>query len=139
MIGPSIGFGLTTSFDQEERIESPSDATFENGQKTRFVYSGSIPDAASFFAGVVLGIRYELPMKSDKSMSIVPELTYTLGLTSLQSSQDWGMGSIRAGVSVQWNTWITPTPPPPPPPPPPHSTTATATGLAGSSCERDQR
>ncbi len=122
VLGPSIGYFFSSSFEQKEHILEPAGAVFENGQPTRFTYSGNVPDASSLFFGIVVGLRYEIPIAADSSLSVVPELTYTHGLTSLQSSQDWSLQSIRAGIAVQWNSWKKPEPlttPPPSPEPAP--------------------
>ncbi len=118
MVGPVLGVGVSTSFDQVERLDQPSDVTFENGQRTRFAFSGTIPEASTMIAGAVVGVRYELPMTSDRSMSLIPEITYTHYLSSLQSNQTWNLGAIRAGLAIQWNTLPEPPPPTPEPPPP---------------------
>ncbi|HCN05597.1 MAG TPA: hypothetical protein DIS79_08250, partial [Bacteroidetes bacterium] len=114
LAGPSLGLQISSTFEQEERLLEPSDAVYENDQKVRLVYSGSVPQSSTVAIGVTGGVRYAIDVNASKTMAIVPEVFYTIGLNNLQQSQPWTMNSLRAGVAVQWNTWVTLPPPPPP-------------------------
>ena len=117
--GVRAGFLAASSFSQKESIVAPSDVTYEDGNRTRFVLdSNAVPDAASTRLAAVAGIRYDIPVTSDERWHIMPELVAVYGLGSIQSSQQWNQSSIRLGVGVVWQNYKLPDPPPPPPPPP---------------------
>lgn len=109
LLGPTVGMLLSASFDQKETLLQPSGATFENGETTRAVYGGDIPQTNSMFFGITGGLRYEIPI-SGQTWSIAPEMFYTLGLTNLQQSDTWKMSAIRFGLSLQYNSFVTPKP-----------------------------
>lgn len=116
--GIRAGFLAASSFSQKEVLESPTDVTYEDGSRTRFVIdSSAVPDAASTRLAAMAGIRYDIPVTDDERWHIMPELMAVYGLGSLQSSQQWNQSSIRLGVAVVWQNYKLPEPPPPPPPP----------------------
>lgn len=120
--GIRAGFLAASSFSQKEVLVSPTDITYEDGSRTRFVLeSSAVPDAASTRLAAVAGLRYDIPITSDERWHIIPELVAMYGLGSIQSSQSWNQSSIRLGVGIVWQNYKLPEPvePPPPPPPPP--------------------
>lgn len=116
--GIRAGFLAASSFSQKEVLVSPSDITYEDGSRTRFVIdSSAVPDASSTRLAAMAGIRYDIPITHDERWHVMPELVAVYGLGSLQSSQQWNQSSIRLGIGVVWQNYKLPDPPPPPPPP----------------------
>lgn len=115
--GIRAGFLAASSFSQKEVLVSPSDVTYEDGSRTRFVIdSNAVPDAATTRLAAVAGLRYDIPVTTDERWHIMPEIVAVYGLGSLQSSQQWNQSSIRLGVGVVWQNYKLPEPPPPPDP-----------------------
>lgn len=116
--GVRAGFLASSSFSQQEVLVSPSDVTYEDGSRTRFVIdSNAVPDAATTRLAAVAGLRYDIPITTDERWHIMPEIVAVYGLGSLQSTQQWNQSSIRLGVGVVWQNYKLPEPPPPPPAP----------------------
>lgn len=121
-LGMMAGIPLGATYDQKQTLTSPSDPgfTFENGSRERNTSTGNLVDASGLYAGLVLGLSYEINCGSDLTVS--PEIRYQLGLTNIVSSLSWTASSLRGGATVQYRLPKSQPPPPPPPapePPPP--------------------
>ncbi|MBS1538481.1 MAG: hypothetical protein JST20_12120 [Bacteroidetes bacterium] len=98
---------LSPEFDQQERIDSPSGATFtdagggNSGQRIRNqVVNQPLPNAQVLQLSVGGGISYELPLNRNRSWLIVPEVSYYYSLTPLVQNLTWNVNTIRAGISL---------------------------------------
>ena len=106
-ISATVGFRfasfISSYFEQEERLLSPNNVTFNNGLRTRLQYNGQIPGMSSIEFGALFGARYTLPLNKSNSIRAIPELMYELPLTSIiQGDDHWNMHSIRFGVTVAY-------------------------------------
>lgn len=109
-----LGAKVLARYEQyEQLVGAPASASFENGSTRRNEQSGTIPEASSFRAALVLGTRYGATEWN--SMIIEPQLLVSLSLTPVIPGYTWYTHSVSAGVHVR----LLPSPPPPPPPPPP--------------------
>lgn len=91
-------------FTQQERILEPNTIVYtENGQKNRLNYIGKIPDVSGFMAALSVGLSYSLPINRNESLHLVPEASYTLGLTNLMTSRDWKVNGMRFAVGVRYS------------------------------------
>lgn len=98
------GIPIGGDFTQKERIVEPSTIVYtENGQKDRLNYSGKIPDASGFLAALSLGVSYSLPINKNESLHLVPEASYTYGLTDLMTSRDWKVNGMRFAVGLRYS------------------------------------
>jgi len=123
-VGGRIGAVLGKEYKQREKLVEP-DGTFENGQRTRNVLSGDIPEASSLFGTLVAGISYALPMNEQGTLSLRPELLFSLGITPIVNDLTWNANAARLGLSIVYSTRTEAvsvelfTPPPPVPQPTP--------------------
>lgn len=90
---------LGKRYEQREELIEPN-GTFENGMRIRNDLSGDIPEASSIFAALVTGISYTLPMNEQGTLSLRPELLYSIGLTPVVSDRTWSANAARAGLSL---------------------------------------
>ena len=110
-IAPNVGlkmglFGayqMSSTFRQAEVLQSPSNAVFENGQRTRNQAEGDITSAAVFNLGLTVGIGTELPLDADRVFTVSPELLVTYSPTSMVSDVSWTKTMIRAGVVISYS------------------------------------
>ncbi|MEY3385712.1 MAG: OmpA family [Bacteroidota bacterium] len=117
-LGGMIGVPLGPAFSQQEELVEPTNAgvTFDDGSRTRNVFSGDLPDAST---QVFATIAASWPLMFQSGLEISPEIGYQFGLTNMTSSLQWSASSLRLGASVRYAIPKPPLPPPPPPPPPP--------------------
>jgi outer membrane protein OmpA-like peptidoglycan-associated protein len=102
--GGRFGFVAQKDFSQEERIIEPSDrgVFIDTHTRVRNNISGTIPDAAGIYASIMAGISYDLPLNSNKSLFICPEIFYHLGLTNIVKNLDWKISSLKLGLSIKF-------------------------------------
>jgi outer membrane protein OmpA-like peptidoglycan-associated protein len=109
-----LGASVLARYEQyEQLVNAPASVSFENGSTRRNAQSGTIPEASTFRAALVLGARYG--STEWNSMMIEPQLLVALSLTPVIPGYTWYTHSVSAGVHVR----LLPSPPPPPPSPPP--------------------
>ncbi len=122
--GLRLGFLTNSYFDQIEEIVEPADrGTFINGSRTRNHQYGEISSASGFMFGINLGVSYQLIMNKKESLLLVPELFYTMNLSTAVAGIDWNVHQLHGGIAIKYRQ---PPPPPAPPLPPkyPPSTNA---------------
>lgn len=120
-LGGRIGFIMQRNFDQTEKIIRPENrGTFENNSRERNVFSGEIPEAASIEGGIVVGAGFELPLNSDRTVLLAPELLATFGLTNLLKDSSWRANALRVGAALKFapKPSVEPVAPPVEPEPP---------------------
>ena len=102
-VGAHAGIVTTSLFDQQEELVEPSTGTFPGGARIRNEVLGvDIPEAAALRLGVMAGLQWDLPMNTSKSLRLVPEVSYTLGLSSVVTPLSWNVDQLRIGASVVW-------------------------------------
>ena len=85
-LGFQGGYMVTKNFSQREQLVEPANVGVfvdSNGKpqgRTRNVFSGQIPQASSINFALLAGAGYKLPLKSDGSLHLVPEIYYTMDL-----------------------------------------------------------
>jgi len=142
-LGAEIGFVISSSFSQIETITSPTTSgVFDNGLRTRNPQAGKIPNANSVVASLLGGVSYQLPLNSTNTLQLVPEISYTFGLTPVAKNITWSVNSFRGGTAIRYEIPEAPivkpsqkpidTIPPPPPPPPLPIASITALGIETS-------
>ncbi len=118
--GAGLGYLLSTSFDQKETLSQPADfGVFENGLRVRNEQTGKLPNAATFVASLIGGVNCQIPLNAAKTLSAVPELSWSQWLTSPVKGLSWNVGSLRGSIAILYTIPETPPPPIAPPPPPP--------------------
>ncbi len=105
--GLRIGSHLYKNYSQKETISEPADAgTFldengeDSGKRTRNEYSGSMPVSNNVFYSVDFSLRYELPLNRDGSLTLIPNVTYEIGLNDYLAGLKWKQNSVHFGLSV---------------------------------------
>lgn len=122
--GFSAGYLINNHYDQVEKLQKPEDrgVFLDTKTRSRNEYQGQINDINTFFASVVAGVSYDLPLNASGSMLASAELMYYQGLTNMVGGLDWKVGSLRAGLSLKYamlppteprrikrNVWVTDT------------------------------
>ena len=119
-LGVHAGYVLAKRFEQRELLIEPSTAgTFENGLRTRNEQEGDIPDASAMDLSLLAGLSYALPLNDAGTLSLVPEVFYSYGLTGIVKDLTWNANMLRAGLSLRYSPLPSAEAPPAPPPPPP--------------------
>lgn len=104
MIGPRIGFPMSSTFQQIETLVEPQDyGTFVNGGRTWINQSGAIPNVSSLTAAVTVAMRWRLPVNASKSVHLVPEVSYSRALTNVSGGTDWKPHAIRVNLGIAWS------------------------------------
>lgn len=107
----SIGFGtrfggfLSSSFEQYEKLESPSNAIFIKEQsRIRNEFSGTIPNVNGVEGALILNARYTFPLNAMNTTQLIPEFGYEFPLTNvLSSNETWNIHTIRFGVTIAFS------------------------------------
>lgn len=103
-IGGGLRFGgiLSTSFDQYEKLEIPSNAVFTDNQaRIRNEDSGTIPEMSVIEGGIVIHAKYALPLNASNTTQLIPEIAYEFPITDLLTSNEtWQVHTMRFGVSI---------------------------------------
>jgi len=112
------GVLATKQFSQKEELVQPETGTFENNSRIRFEQNGDIQQTSALMLGSVIGISYDLPLNSTKTLLLVPEVSYQYNLTNFIQTNPWRASTFWAGISALYNFRSEPYVPPPPAPPP---------------------
>ncbi len=117
-LGMNGGSFISKEYTQEEELLEPSSATFiaPDGSNTRVRNSttaglGDTP----LQLGAALGVDYELPMNSDRTLLLVPEVRYSFPLTNVRADLDWKIHRVNLGAAIKY---VFPLPKPSAPIPP---------------------
>ena len=122
-IGSELGYLLNPTFASRERLAQPSDRGFfmDTRTRTRDEYSGPLPNANRIQVALTVGLSYSLPMNTTKTLSLVPSISGSYGLTNLIPGVRWKENGMGASLAMEYRPTITPEPPQPlrkPSPPP---------------------
>lgn len=97
--GVMIGYRVGGTFEQAETLNQPANATFENNSRQRNLVSGDIANLSSIMLGVTLGASLDLPLNSDRTMFLSPEVLFTFSPLGLVQDVSWNMHHLRAGLA----------------------------------------
>lgn len=105
--GITGGVMLNRSFEQRERLVTPTNAAFSASnnipaQRTRNEQTGDIPDASAIALGLTIGARYDLAVNSEKSIFISPEVLFTYNPLAVASGVSWNTHVLRFGLGVSF-------------------------------------
>jgi outer membrane protein OmpA-like peptidoglycan-associated protein len=114
--GVRAGYIISTYYEQSERITKPDGrATFLNPdgtdshQTVRNESDGAIPEANSLNISALLGMSYALPLNSERTLTLNPELSYYLGFSDLvnfdnpEDGEGWKANSFKIGASIKYS------------------------------------
>ncbi len=100
-VGGSAMNAMDASYTQYETLLIPGTGTFENGQRVRNqTTDAEMQDVTSPQFGVIGGLSYDLPLTSNHSVVLSPEVFYTVGLSEVVSGTTWKTQQLRIGASV---------------------------------------
>lgn len=93
------------TYSQYEKVSSPSNGVFDDTKtNVRNKNSGDIKTTTtSVYAGLNFGISYDLPLSSDNSWKLSPEIIYNIGLTDLIDSATWKANNLKMGFSLSYS------------------------------------
>jgi outer membrane protein OmpA-like peptidoglycan-associated protein len=96
---------ISKEYSQYEKIKSPKNGVFTGtGTNIRNKTSGDIVTSSSaVYTGLNIGISYDLPLNSDKSLILSPEIYYNFGLTDLIDSGSWKANNLKFGFSIAYS------------------------------------
>ncbi len=107
--GARLGANINQKYDQIEKIVSPKGVgTFidstgnDSHSRKRNEFSGDIPNSAPFQIGLIGGVSYELPLNSQGSFILAPEVTYYFPLVELVENTNWKVNSLRGGIAIKY-------------------------------------
>ena len=101
--GVRLGTLLGATYDQREILADNIPYDFAGGTGVRNETSGDISGTSSFQFGLLLGARYHLPMNSDKTLELVPEIQFAPLFTSVLADQTWGVSSLRFMIGFDYH------------------------------------
>ncbi|PKL77946.1 MAG: hypothetical protein CVV25_13110 [Ignavibacteriae bacterium HGW-Ignavibacteriae-4] len=107
------GFGagnvINATFEQVETLSKPSDKGtfadengFDTGKRTRNEFSGDIPELNSMRLFLSTGIGYELPLNSDNSIRLMPEVNFNFAFSNVVNSIDWSINELKGGIALKY-------------------------------------
>lgn len=100
--GLTMGYNLSGTYSQAERLSTPGNATFENNQRMRNQRNGALESLSSVYLGLTTGLSFDLPMNADNTAFISPELLISISPTNLLQETSWLIQRARAGVSISF-------------------------------------
>ncbi|MBK6290598.1 MAG: outer membrane beta-barrel protein [Ignavibacteria bacterium] len=99
--GVRLGTAMSGTYDEQEAFADPSlPYDYPDGTAVRNASSGDIPNMSGFQMGLVFGARYRLPMNSDGTLSLVPEVSFSPMFTNVVTDASWTISPIRIGLSI---------------------------------------
>lgn len=112
--GLDLAYLLPQTYRQREVVSEPNGVFVPENSKERNVTSGDIQEQSNFMIAPLVGLSYELPMNSNKTLLMSPEIYYQHGFTNVNSTLDWKVSTFRFGLAIKYS----PKPLPPPIPEP---------------------
>ncbi len=103
-IGSVFDIVYSDSFDQQEKIINPIDkgTFFNTGTSVRNKTNGSIPNINRLATSIYLNLSYELPMNSDGSLKMIPELSYMHAISNTVVKAPWTINNTSLGISLNY-------------------------------------
>lgn len=109
VIGPTIGYVLTSSREQRLELISPDNAVFDkstappgeyiNGDRGIITARDNIDDKSSIRLAVKAGLQYELQAGR---ILLVPCVYYNFGITEVSPSANLRVNALQAGIDIRF-------------------------------------
>lgn len=108
--GFGVGNVINATYEQVETITNPSDrgtfidgdTGFDTGKRTRNESYGDIPNQNNLRLFLSAGIGYELPLNSDNSFRLMPEVNFDFALSNVVNEIDWKINELKAGIALKY-------------------------------------
>jgi outer membrane protein OmpA-like peptidoglycan-associated protein len=108
-IGLPLGVFLSKDYNQKESIIEPSDAgTFldsngnDSGIRIRNKFSGEVQLKNRLVTLLNLSLSYELPLNSEGTLYLRPEVSFKYGISNLLSELNWERNYLSFGLSLHY-------------------------------------
>ena len=102
LAGITAGYHLSGTYSQQEVLETPGNATFANGERTRNKREGQLTSLGGIYGGLTAGLSYEMPINADNTAFVSPEVLFTFSPTNLLQDTKWNVQRFRAGLAVSF-------------------------------------
>lgn len=102
-IGPSFEIPVSSTYAQDETVNTPGFVFADNGSRIRNQRSGSIEDLQPIVTSIRASIKAMFPLGSGGLM-IEPALTARIGLTSVLRNEQWDLLSVGIGCRVVFDS-----------------------------------
>jgi outer membrane protein OmpA-like peptidoglycan-associated protein len=102
LAGLTVGYNLSGTYSQAEVLVTPSNATFSSGERVRNKREGQLTSLSGIYGGVTAGLSYEMPINSDNTAFISPEVMFTFSPTNLLQETKWTVNRLRAGLAISF-------------------------------------
>lgn len=89
-------------YEQVEEMKAEGLVFKENLKRTRNEYSGELSGVNKFQTSLIIGASMELPLNRSKSMVIVPEALFHIGLSNLTESVVWKANAFQVGIAFKY-------------------------------------
>ncbi len=99
--GPALHLATNGSYEQEERLLTPENITFENRRRTRLERNGALPEQSVVRFGIRSLLRYELPLDSLGSFTLAPTVGYDSDLTEGIAETGWKRRGLQIGLGLR--------------------------------------
>ncbi|MBS1562027.1 MAG: OmpA family protein [Bacteroidetes bacterium] len=111
--GLRVSYMFAPTYAQAETIVSPANGgTYvdasgtDTRSRTRNVSAGDLA-TSSIHVAVTASLRYELPLNSENSLFLAPDVGVAYGMTSI-ANVDWSVHPFHAGLTLLWQPQATP-------------------------------
>jgi outer membrane protein OmpA-like peptidoglycan-associated protein len=100
--GFSFSFLDEAAYKQSEHITDPPDkgVFLDNQQRVRNQEKGVISDLVNTIIAFDLCLQYKLPLNKKNTLFLMPEFTYSMGLTDLIKDSTWKVDQYKFGVAI---------------------------------------
>ncbi|MBL7999315.1 MAG: OmpA family protein [Candidatus Kapabacteria bacterium] len=104
-LGADLALLTKATYAQKEMLVSPRNEVFENETKTRLQLSGDIQQRSSLVPSLRMGLSYGIPLDARGSMSLAPEVSYSLGVGNINKEVEWKVNVLRLGASLVYTSF----------------------------------
>lgn len=109
VFGPRIALAVSSTFRQTETLVEPADfGSFAGTGRVWIDNSGDIPSTPVVAAWLTSGLRTTFDLRTDKTLTLSPELTYSYALNDVSRGADWKPHALRLSLSLGWHGSIRP-------------------------------
>ncbi|NQW29507.1 MAG: OmpA family protein [Ignavibacteria bacterium] len=100
--GVTVGYLLSSKFEQQETLSSPDNAVFSTGSKVRNYDNTDIPGAQSIALGLTVGANYDIALNSSKTVFLSPEVLFSFSPLSVAKDVSWTIQHLRGGLQLSF-------------------------------------
>ncbi|MBI3258204.1 MAG: OmpA family protein [Ignavibacteriae bacterium] len=106
-LGARLAMKVASTYDQKETIVGSTGSFVDtNGNevgRVRNNLAGDIPNAAGLTLYGMLGLSYDMPMNSRKTLLLESTVFYYYDVNSMVSDVSWKVNSLRFGIAIKYS------------------------------------